>query len=494
MDRGGARRSAMTTPVMPMPATPSIDALTPRQREVIELVARGLSNDDIAGVLGVSATTVRTHVSGVLRTLDVANRTEATALYASWTQGPARTDAVLARPALAILPIVAIDDDPRLRTMASGISYDLAAMFARWSWFPVVFDPPAPVAPADGSALAASAARFRFTGSLRRHGAGLRLTVSVDEADGGRLWTDRYELALGELFEIEDVICGSIVAAAYPVLVAHTLADLGRFPAAVPTELPAWEHAHRAMALQQRREIKANGLAQAAFHAALERDPRLVLAHYGLGLAAYDELLHQWGDRRAALARLRACAERCLALAPHAAEGHFLLGRIHHVHSAYAEAIGPLETAIQLNPSYAPAHALLAQFLVLEGRLDEGRARVRYAMKLSPRSQVTGLAVVNFVCGHYQDSLDAAETALTSHPEYPFARALAAVSALRHGDRDRALGHHAALYRLAPGFTPATFLASFGPNVPGVTRFVDALETLAALATGRPARANPDVG
>lgn len=466
----------------------SIETLSPRQREVIELIAKGLSNDDIGRVLGIAAATVRSHVSQLLLALDVDNRTEAAAVYSAWAERPGRTAVVLARPALAVHPVVALDDEPSLRTMAAGLSADLAALFARWSWFPVIFDPPPP-GPGPGARAAVDAdVRFRFSGSLRRSGAGLRLIVSLDDGERGpRLWTERYDLAATELFEVEDLMCSAIVAAAYPVLIAHSLADVGRFPAALPGELPAWEHAHRAMALQQRREVGSNAAAQAGFAAALTRDPRLVLAHFGLGLASYDEVLHQSGDRSASLTRLRTCAERCLTLAPHASEGYFLLGRLHHAHNEYALAAAPLEIAIRLNPSFAPAHALLAQLLVLDGRFDDGLARVQHAMRLSPRSQVAGLAVVQFVCGHYADALIAAERALSTHPEYPFGRAIAAVAAHRLGHTVRARGHHDALRRLAPTFAPAGFGSSFGPHVPGIARFVETLDELDHAARALPA-------
>lgn len=51
--------------------------LTPRQREVLSLLARGESNKDIANALGISEATVRVHVSSVMRALDVENRTQA---------------------------------------------------------------------------------------------------------------------------------------------------------------------------------------------------------------------------------------------------------------------------------------------------------------------------------------------------------------------------------------------------------------------------------
>jgi two-component system, NarL family, response regulator LiaR len=57
------------------------DLLTPREREVLALVAQGLANKAIARELGVSEKTVKTHVGSILRKLGVTDRTQA-ALYA----------------------------------------------------------------------------------------------------------------------------------------------------------------------------------------------------------------------------------------------------------------------------------------------------------------------------------------------------------------------------------------------------------------------------
>jgi len=51
--------------------------LTPRERDVLDWVARGLANKQIAAKLGLSAGTVRIHVSNILAKLDVENRTSA---------------------------------------------------------------------------------------------------------------------------------------------------------------------------------------------------------------------------------------------------------------------------------------------------------------------------------------------------------------------------------------------------------------------------------
>jgi DNA-binding NarL/FixJ family response regulator len=55
--------------------------LTPREREIVVLVAQGKSNRDIADALVISERTARTHVSNVLNKLELASRTQA-ALWA----------------------------------------------------------------------------------------------------------------------------------------------------------------------------------------------------------------------------------------------------------------------------------------------------------------------------------------------------------------------------------------------------------------------------
>lgn len=54
--------------------------LTKREREVLVLVVEGCTNPEIGRILGISAGTVRTHVSKILEKLGVTDRTEATSV------------------------------------------------------------------------------------------------------------------------------------------------------------------------------------------------------------------------------------------------------------------------------------------------------------------------------------------------------------------------------------------------------------------------------
>jgi DNA-binding NarL/FixJ family response regulator len=65
-------------------ATPSAERaafpeLTDREREVLWLLAQGLSNQEVADRMGISLKTARNHVSNILGRLQVADRTEAVA-------------------------------------------------------------------------------------------------------------------------------------------------------------------------------------------------------------------------------------------------------------------------------------------------------------------------------------------------------------------------------------------------------------------------------
>jgi adenylate cyclase len=459
-----------------------MDVLSPRQREVLDLVAKGLTNEDVARVLQISPGTARVHVASVLARLCVANRTEATAAFFEWKASEAQINKVLTQPAIAVLPFTSLTQTPRGALLAAAVTQDLTTLFARWCWFPVIPISSSGAAYTPGEPASVIGlkvgARFIVEGSLRAAGQSWRLSVRVDDAEDGRcLWAERFDFPASDVFEVQDAVCEQVVATAYDVLI-HRLSAHVTAPQH-PEGLDAWTHAHQGMLLHKSRAPLSNTLALDHFTVALTRDAHLVLAHFGMGLCHYNDLLNQWNSAAAADA-LFASAQRCIELAPHAAEGYFLLGRHFQARGLHAQAIKPLEMAIARNPSAATAHALLSQLLGMTGAYDVAKARMQHALRLCPHSFVAGRATLHFVCSEYQEALDHADQVLTLNPRYAFARVIAMTCAWWLGDRDRARAHLNALLTHQPSFSITKFLATFGDEHPWVERIALALRALNA--------------
>ena len=71
--------AALQGPAGPQPTGPAskLDALSPREEDILRGIARGQGNKEIARSLGIAETTVKIHVQHVLRKLDVSSRVQA---------------------------------------------------------------------------------------------------------------------------------------------------------------------------------------------------------------------------------------------------------------------------------------------------------------------------------------------------------------------------------------------------------------------------------
>jgi adenylate cyclase len=444
--------------------------LTPRQLEVLELVAKGLPNREIARVLGISAATAKNHVAAVIEALDVTNRTEAVNALHELGLGRAgggpeqRVAGFGERPALAVLPFDNLSADPEQALLAQGIVADLVSRLSRWRWFPVISrsstlgyqSHPRDVAQV-GRELGA---RYVVEGSVRRAGERVRITAQlIDAANGRHAWAARYDRALADLFAVEDEIADTIVTALEPALARI---EGVRVLAQPPGELGVWECLQRGFL--HLTQLTAGGLrgASALFERAIELDPKLSLGFTGLAFSLVGELLFQLApDRAAAAARVLELSQQALARDANDAVAHFTLG-LGHLYAGDPEATRAAnERALELNPSVTWAHGGLGVALcaLSPPRADEAAAALETAIRLSPHDPflpylLVALANARSLQGRLEEALRCGERSRRIAPDLPVAYGGIAFCHVALGRVEEARRVLAELAERHPGYSP----------------------------------------
>ena len=73
----GLLAKAIERDPIPKVLPPELEQLTPREKEVLQLIATGYNNKEIAAELYITERTVKNHVNSILRSLDLRDRTQA---------------------------------------------------------------------------------------------------------------------------------------------------------------------------------------------------------------------------------------------------------------------------------------------------------------------------------------------------------------------------------------------------------------------------------
>lgn len=129
--------------------------LSPRQREILALVAAGRTSKEIAGQLGISESTVNWHIANVFARLGASSRAEAVAMaLREDVQLPDDGTTSPKRPASPPLPMTSVAIAVAL-TLVLGLLG--GALMAGWNVTP----PTSPSSPAAPSSLSPRSAPFR---------------------------------------------------------------------------------------------------------------------------------------------------------------------------------------------------------------------------------------------------------------------------------------------------------------------------------------------
>lgn len=473
------------------------DLLTPRQLEVLELVSKGLTNREIADVLGIALGTAKAHVAAVLSALDVSNRTEAIGLLRERAADGTDVEpdgsprhGFGERPALAVLPFDSLGGE-RDEPLADGLVEDLTTALAAWRWFPVIARNSAFAFRGPGVDVRKVSrelgARYVLAGSVRRDGRKLRVHVTLlDGPTGHHHWARRYDRIYADLFSVMDEMVLDIVRVLEPALAQIERLRALRRP---PDDLSAWDSFQRGLHLLWRQRPDDPEEAGKLFRQALDASPENAAAWAALGMSQI--MWAVWGrcdDPFGALRDAEASARRAIACDPMDASGHLTLGATVAMQRRDDECFEVLERALELNPSYALAHFALGLARLRPGRQREAIEHLEWALRLSPLDPLRhhfhgGLAAAHLWLEDYERALHHGRTSVAAQPSEAISYLPGVAAALGYLDRvdearavrdqvlaaspdfslapSRLLAHDELVDRVAEGFR------RFGWDVPG---------------------------
>jgi tetratricopeptide (TPR) repeat protein len=232
--------------------------------------------------------------------------------------------------------------------------------------------------------------RYLVEGRVARSADEIRINIRlIDAATGSYVWADRFVRARDELPLRRDEIVAAIAS-----VLNFKLARLEseRALRERPRNPEAYDLATRGWALIYTAKKPENyEMARVLFNDALARDPEAAHALAGIGWVCALSVLNGWSASPGEdLAVARTAADRLVAMDPDHVVGHYVRGVWLRLQRRTEAARDAFQTAVSLNPNFAPAHAQLGMVQLELGRPEETIRSVERAMRLSPRDPNVG--------------------------------------------------------------------------------------------------------
>ena len=338
---------------------------------------------------------------------------------------PAREPLALPdKPSIAVLPFDNMSGDSEQEYFSDGISEDLTTALSHIDWLFVIARNSAFTYKGEtidvkrvGRELGV---RYVLEGSVRRAGDRVRINAQLVDAEADRhVWAERFDRQMVDVFELQDDIVASIAATVGPEI---TLAEIVRARDKRPETLDAWDHYLQAMASYHRMTKDDVAAAISHLEKAIEVEPEFANAYALLGLCHAHIGLRGWvRPARQAFEESHRFAEEAIRLAPSSPETNQALAFVLSITGEAERAITAARRAIDLNPNYADAYAVLGHALIFCGDLEGGLVACQRAERSSPRDTrgswlYDAMGHAYFMLGDYEQAIEVSKKGLHQDP------------------------------------------------------------------------------
>jgi TolB-like protein/tetratricopeptide (TPR) repeat protein len=375
------------------------------------------------------------------------------------------------KPSIAVLPFQNISGDPEQEYFADGMVEEIITALSKIRWFFVIarnstftYKGRSVDVKQVGRELGV---RYVLEGSVRKSGNRIRLTAQLVEAKtGNHVWAERYDRDLADIFAVQDEVTERVVAAIEPELYA---AEQVRSQSKPPDSLDAWECVIRALSMIGQGTRDENTEAEALCRRAIAIAPGYGRAHSLLAWALLRRTVWS-GDLRTVVPEVSAETQTALVLDDRDPWAHFAKGMLQQRLRHPGEAARSLRRALELNPNFALAHALLASSLAFQGAYQEAVDSAEHALRLSPRDRPVGtyaslaMVVVHFTAGRHSDCATWARNLIEKGPGYLPGHFFLTAALAMEGDLASAAEARDTLMRLRPEFSLAWMTENLPPT------------------------------
>jgi adenylate cyclase len=331
------------------------------------------------------------------------------------------------RRAIAVLPFANFSGDPQQEFFADGITEDIISMLAGWRVFPVIarnstftYKGKTVDIKKVGEELGV---RYVLEGSVRKSGRRVRVTAQLIRADSGHhIMAERYDRDLTDLFELQDEIVTAIAGRIEPEILKFERERIAEQP---QLNEDAYELYQRGMWHHYRHNKPDNIEAQAYFRRALAIDPHYPQATAALAIAVCNAGYLGWADNAERnYEESFEVGQRAVALDARYPNAHFALGLTCMYTHRSNRAMAEMRQAIEFNPSFAAAQAILGHILTYAGRPEETIALVEKAIRLSPNDPrlfiwLPALAAAHYQLGHYEQAVEIGRRSWSLNRNWP---------------------------------------------------------------------------
>ena len=405
--------------------------------------------------------------------------------YGQSVSAPAATlKDILPKDRIAVLPFTNISQDHADDYFAEGMTEELISSVSRTKGLRVIARTSVMRYKGASKPIAEIGRELNvgsvLEGSVRKAGKKIRISVQLIETSNEEpRWSQEYDREITDVFAIQSDIAQNVAEA----LREQMLGDSHRVEEDRATSKPeAYVNYLRGRQSWNKRTEEDLKKAIRFFEKALKIDSNYAQAYAGLADSYAVLALLEFMAPKEAYPKASEAAAKALALHAHLAEAHTSLGLIKFQYDwDWQAAEAELKEAIQINPSYAPAHHFFADYLKAMGRFDEALREIEKAQELDPLSLAisTGVGHVLYLSRQYDRSIEQYRKAVDLDPSFMATHVWFGRPYLEKGMYAEAIAELETAVRLSGESTLA--LAMLGHGLASAGRKDEALEILEKL-------------